>query len=47
MYENSIIHRDLNVNNVMLHFPDLEPSPKHLKDPRIFAKLKKKVQARI
>ena len=31
----------------MLHFPDLEPQPKHLKDPRIFAKLKKKVQTRI
>ena len=23
VYERSIIHRDLNVNNVMLHFPDI------------------------
>ena len=26
MYERNIMHRDLNINNVMLHFPDLEPS---------------------
>ena len=26
IYEKNIIHRDLNINNVMIHFPELEPT---------------------
>ena len=26
IYERNVVHRDLNINNVMLHFPDLEPT---------------------
>ena len=36
MYERNILHRDLNINNVMLHFPDLEPNHEELQDPRLF-----------
>ena len=32
MYDRRIIHRDLNVNNVMLHIPELEPNEEDLKD---------------
>ena len=39
IYQQNIIHRDLNINNVMLHFPKLEPSVPALQDPDIFEKL--------
>ena len=32
LYDRRIIHRDLNVNNVMLHLPELEPNAEDLKD---------------
>ena len=32
LYDKRIIHRDLNVNNVMLHIPALEPNEEDLQD---------------
>ena len=32
MYDKRIIHRDLNINNVMLHIPSLEPTKEDMKD---------------
>ena len=39
IYEKEIVHRDININNVMLHFPDLEPSEEELQDPTLLIKL--------
>ena len=39
MYERNIMHRDLNINNVMLHFPELEPTDEELQDPHLLQKL--------
>ena len=33
IYEKNIIHRDLNINNVVLHIPHLEPTENDLLDP--------------
>ena len=33
IYTQGIIHRDLNANNVLLHFPSLEPLEQELQDP--------------
>ena len=35
IYEKNIMHRDINTNNVMLHFPDLEPTEDELQDPNL------------
>ena len=32
LHQRQIIHRDLNVNNVMLHLPELEPTEEDLQD---------------
>ena len=32
LYDKRIIHRDLNVNNVMLHIPSLEPNEEDFED---------------
>ena len=45
VYAKGIIHRDLNVNNVLLHFPCLEPSQEELQDPRVLEKLAKRRKA--
>ena len=39
LYEKKICHRDLNVNNVMLHFPDLEPRKQDLQDKNLLHRI--------
>ena len=34
LQERKILHRDININNVVLHFPALEPKPDDLLRPR-------------
>ena len=36
VYEKKIIHRDLNINNVVLHIPDLEPAEDELQNPAAY-----------
>ena len=38
VYDKNIIHRDLNINNVVIHIPDLEPSQEELQDPGAYLK---------
>ena len=26
LYQNEVVHRDLNIKNVLIHFPDFEPN---------------------
>ena len=42
IYKKNVIHRDLNINNVLLHFPKLEPTEPDLQDPKIFEKIDKR-----
>ena len=42
IYEKNIMHRDLNINNVMLHFSDLEPTLEEMQDPGLLDKLSEK-----
>ena len=48
IYDKKICHRDLNINNVMLHFPDIEPRKQDLQDKsllrRIDAQRQKKIE---
>ena len=30
LYEKTIVHRDLNIKNVLIHFPELQPNTKEL-----------------
>ena len=39
MYDKKIFHRDLNINNVMLHFPDIEPRKQDLQDENILHRI--------
>ena len=47
IYKRNIFHRDLNVNNVMLHFPDCEPTPEELQDPNLLINLEARVKRRV
>ena len=47
IYKKQIIHRDININNVMLHFPDLEPSDDELQDPTLLVQLEVLKQKKI
>ena len=38
IYEKNIIHRDLNINNVVIHLPTLEPTETDLLDPMSYIK---------
>ena len=33
------MHRDINTNNVMLHFPDLEPTEEELQDTNLLQRM--------
>ena len=39
IYSKGIIHRDLNVNNVLLHFPSLEPKEHELQDVKLVERM--------
>ena len=45
LYKKNVIHRDLNINNVLLHFSKLEPTVPDLQDPEIFDKIDKRRQS--
>ena len=36
IYQKRVIHRDMNINNVMLHVPALEPTEDDLDEPAKF-----------
>ena len=36
IYQKRVIHRDMNINNVMLHIPALEPTEDDLNEPSKF-----------
>ena len=42
IYSKGIIHRDLNVNNVLLHFPSLEPTEHELQDDKLVERIEKR-----
>ena len=49
MHKNDVIHRDLHLKNVMLHFSDLAPDEKQIDNPRSWFKdwLPEKLKERI
>lgn len=47
LYQKQIIHRDININNVILHFPDIEPTSTELQNPRLLEVMEKKKEQMI
>ena len=47
LYLRNIVHRDFNINNIMLNFPELSPTIDELQDPQLFQKLEEKIHKRL
>ena len=42
LYQRKVIHRDINITNIMLHFKQLEPTEEELQDPELVKKMESK-----
>lgn len=39
----NIVHRDLNIDNIMLHFPEFKPNSDEMQDPNLLNTMEKHV----
>ena len=42
LYMKGIIHRDININNILIHFPSVKPTEQELQEPDIAKTITKK-----